>query len=432
MRLMPLMLISVLLSAFPLHCASVNGGNEIRTDLFYSTEELAKEDFSAELSDAEKDYFENVKVYLLTASPSDPVYVYFGHSGIVIDPPDGDAVMYDWGTFGFSDGFYMNFTLGLLYYSVSSGWADQRISNFVYDDRTVTLLELDLSPEAKSALVRFCSRNMLPENRTYLYHYYKDNCATRIRDLYDSATGGAFGEWAESVKTGKSYREWAMPYFAPSFFFAYLLNYLQGPEIDENLTLYDACFLPLVLEESIEEFEGRESTVVYHTETRKDTPASYSLTLRTVPAAALLAIAPLLTISKRKWLRRTGDVIAFAEELFLGLMASVLLFMMLFTNHDVTYWNINAAVISPLLIVTAAVHLASLGYKERRKTLFRLFLLSSALMLLALVFQTVTPFHQNNAPYYISASVLYASELFSSRYAFRRSLRSHRKDARDR
>ena len=209
-------------------------------------------------------------------------------------------------------------------------------------------------------------------------------------------------------------------------------NYLQGPEIDENLTLYDACFLPLVLEESIEEFEGKESTVVYHTETRKDTPASYSLTLRTVPAAALLAIAPLLTISKRKWLRRTGDVIAFAEELFLGLMASVLLFMMLFTNHDVTYWNINAAVISPLLIVTAAVHLASLGHKERRKTLFRLFLLSSALMLLALVFQTVTPFHQNNAPYYISASVLYASELFSSRYAFRRSLRSHRKDARDR
>ena len=104
----------IILSSLMLSAASITGGSEVRPDLFYSLEELEKEDFSTPLTEAERDYYGSVDIYLMTASPSEPVYVYFGHSGIVIDPPDGDAVMYDWGTFSFSDGFYLNFAMGLL------------------------------------------------------------------------------------------------------------------------------------------------------------------------------------------------------------------------------------------------------------------------------------------------------------------------------
>ena len=409
----------IILSSLMLSAASITGGSEVRPDLFYSLEELEKEDFSTPLTEAERDYYGSVDIYLMTASPSEPVYVYFGHSGIVIDPPDGDAVMYDWGTFSFSDGFYLNFAMGLLYYSISSSWAEPGMMRFIADDRTVTLLPLDLTPEAKSAVMRFCSRNMLPENRTYLYHYYKDNCATRVRDIYDEATGGAFGEWARSQDTGKSFREWAMPYISPSLFFEYLLNYLQGPEIDEDLTLYDACFLPEVLEDAISGFEGQESEVVYRTKGRSPVPESYSLTLRSILIGLAFAIPPMLTISSRRWLRRTGDIIAAAIELFLGTMALVLVLIMTLTNHDVTYWNINPLIISPLMLVSAGFHLASLGRHERRRGIWRMTMVESAMLLTALAFQIATPFHQGNAPYYLSTAILYAAEAVSARYGYR-------------
>ena len=411
----------IILSSLSLTAASINGGSEVRPDLFYSLEELEKEDFSAPLTAEERAYYDSVDIYLLTASPAEPVYIYFGHSGIVIDPPDADAVMYDWGTFGFSDGFYLNFTMGLLYYSISSGWAEQRMMGFIADDRTVTLLPLDLTAEAKSAVMRFCSRNMMPENRTYLYHYYKDNCATRIRDIYAEATDGDFRRWAEAIETGMSYREWAELYLSPSLFFEYLLNYLEGPNIDEPLDLYQACFLPEILEDAISKYEGTERTVVYETRGREPVPDSYSLEIRAAIIGIVLMAFPLLTLSKRRGIRRIGDLLSALAEIALGIMSLILLAVMLFTNHDVTYWNINILVIPPTILISAALHLASLGKRERRKALWQSGFLTSFLLAIALLIQLITAFHQGNAAYYISMIPLYAAELVSTRSWFRRS-----------
>ena len=114
-KLLPLLIAMIL--ALPLYAASVEGGIPIRGDLFWSEEELAKMDFNAQLTDDEREYYENTHIYLVTASPADPVYVYFGHAGIAVDAPDRDEIMFDYGSFRFSDGFYINFILGRLYYS---------------------------------------------------------------------------------------------------------------------------------------------------------------------------------------------------------------------------------------------------------------------------------------------------------------------------
>ena len=409
----------LLMLPISIYSASLTGGNEVRPDLFYSVEELEKEDFTAKLSAAERKYYEETGIYLLTASPADPVYIYFGHSGIVIDPPDQDAVMYDWGNFSFSEGFYADFAMGLLYYSISSGWAGSRIARFEADDRTVSLLPLDLEPEAKKAIVLFISRNMLPENRTYLYHYYEDNCATRIRDIYNEATGGDFQRWAEAIDTGRSYREWAELYLSPSLFFEYLLNYLEGPSIDEPLDLYEACFLPEILEKAISGFEGRERAIIYETQHREPVPENYSLERRAVAIGIVRALLPLMTVSERRWHRRIGDILAGLAELFLGAMSMVLLFMMLFTNHDVTYWNINILIIPPTVLLMAIIHFASLGRREWRRALWHMSFLTMALLSIALLIQLITPFHQRNASYYISAIPLYAAEFISARSWFR-------------
>ena len=426
---MVLLLMTSMLSA-----ASVNGGISIRDDLFWSEEELEKIDFTAPLTDDEREYYENTHIYIVTASPSEPVYIYFGHAGITVDTPDMPEVMFDYGSFRFDDSFYMNFIFGRLYYSVIESYSSFRYDDFIASDRTVKRIELNMTPEAKKATLGFLAYNVLPENETYLYHYYKDNCATRLRDIYNATTGGAFREWAESIDTGKSFREWSTPYMSPSLFFAFILNYLQGPPVDKPVTLYDACFLPDVLIAAISEYEEIPAETVYETKTREATPETYSLPLRTVPIAAVFSLMILLTASGKKGLRVLGDILSGLGWLFMGLLSLVLLFMMTATNHNVTYGNWNILIISPLVIALAAMHFASLGKKEKRKSIGYIarLLLATALIMLVIKGCLLEYMTEDNLAFYIFAIPAYAAEAAVSALSSYRSARaSHPEDARD-
>lgn len=429
---MLIMLLSVIAA---LAAASVTGGIPIREDLFWSEEELGKVDFDAPLDDEEREYYENTHIYIVTASPAEPVYIFFGHAGIVVDAPDMDEIMFDYGSFRFNDEFYANFVFGRLYYSVIETYAAFRYQDFMAADRTIEKLELDLTPEEKKAVIGFLSYNALPENETYLYHYYKDNCATRPRDIYNAATGGEFKEWADSIDTGKGFRAWSTPYMSPSPFFALLLNYLQGPSIDVPITLYDACFLPDVLISAIAEFEGREPEVVYQTLTREETPERYCLSLRAVPVAIAGAAVIMLTASRKKGIRIIGDLISAFIWLFLGILSLVLAFVMTATIHDVSYGNWNFLLISPLVLGLSIMHLSSLGRKERRQGLGRLsrILLITAIAMLTMKGCLMDLMIQDNIPYYIIAISLYGAETaVSALCASRKAPSSHRRYAQDR
>lgn len=432
MRRNALLLIAIVFSMLPLAAASQAGGIPVREGLFHSEEELGNTDFSPALTDEEREYYEDCHIYIVTASPTEPVYAYFGHAGIEVEAPGMPAVMFDYGTFTFDESFYMNFALGRLYYRLFETYADYRYADFLYADRTVRRLELQLSPERKKAVIGFLAYNGLPENNTYLYNYYKDNCATRIRDIYNATTDGAFREWAASIDTGRSFREWSTPCMAPSFFFAFILNYLQGPMVDKDIDLYDAAFLPDVLLSAIEGYEGRDSELVHRTETRPDVPESYSVALRSIPLSAAFAAVILLSLSKRRWIRRISDAAAGLAWLFLGLLSSVLLFMMAATNHDVTYWNQNALLISPAVIALAILHCASLGRTERRRAIGRLSFIFLAIAAVLLFLSLIGVIRQDSIAYFIVSISGYAAECISARYACRPFRPQPRQGARDR
>ncbi len=399
-------LIAILLLLYPLSAASVTGGSELREDLFESEKELSAFSFSDTLTEEERAYYGNTELSLITASPSEPVYLYFGHSALSLKAPGHDAIAFDWGTFGFSPSFYRDFAFGLLYYTLSAGSEAGRLMSFEWEDRTTERLALELDPEAKKAAIAFLRENAKPENITYQYHYYLDNCATRIRDIYAHAKPG-FREWAESVETGKSFRQWSTPYMHPSLFFAYFLNYLQGPSIDEPLNLYQACFLPDVLESAIAEYQGTEPETLYQTKTREAVPESYSLEARSLAIGALFCAAILLTYPRRRWISRVGNILSAIIYIAMGVMSSLLVFMMLFTNHDVTYFNINPLIISPGVFILGALHIASAAKGERKRAIDTVSIALLSIAALALAFQLLTPFRQANASYYITAAMLY-------------------------
>ena len=119
--------------------ASVTGGNEVMPGLFYSEEELSHISFSDELTDSERDYYDSIDIKLITAAPAEPVYIYFGHSGLSVSVPGTEPVVFDYGTFSFSESFYHDFIFGLLYYSVSETYESWRLSEFEYEKQTVML-----------------------------------------------------------------------------------------------------------------------------------------------------------------------------------------------------------------------------------------------------------------------------------------------------
>lgn len=388
----------------------------IREDLFYSEKELAAFDFSDEISEAERAFFEETTIYLMTGGPGSIVWENFGHSSFLVVIPDGIEVMYDYGIFSFNENFFINFALGKLYYEAYRSWADYRIDALILDDRSVSLLELKLSPEQKSNLVRFLDYNTRPENSIYLYNYYDDNCATRLRDSYNAITGGEFRAWAESIPMKETLRSYSQRYlFRSTFIVDWAINYLLGPYVDESITLWEAMFLPDMLEAGIAAFQGNESEFIYQTENRRPVPEYYSLNARTLIFALIVALFALMIRSEKRGVRRTGDLILALFYLILFVLSAVLLFLMTASIHDVTYFNANILIISPIVIVFSIAHFRALGKREKgRSTLRKLakLMFSLLVMLLAMKGMFLSRFPQDNIPYYILMISLYGMEIF--------------------
>lgn len=382
-------LIALLLLPLSLFSISVNG-NEIENP-FPSRENLEAFGF-----ERQSDIFRGIEVNLITTETGKEIYSYFGHTSLEVLIPGYRPVFYDYGYFSFSEGFYRNFLFGRLFYNVYASDGEMRLRGFEAEDRSVHRTPIDLSEEALSAIFSYLQYNTRSENNTYLYDYYLDNCATRVRDIYDEATGGSFKAWAENIKSGSTLRRAANAHLDKNPAVSFTLNYLEGPSIDRPSTLYDECFLPLTLMRAIEEYEEVESQTIRES---KSLTEYRSLSLNTwtlIFSIAFYFISMLLYASKRRWLCRLSDILNAILYLYLALLSAVLLFMMSATNHSVTYFNANLLYANPLIIIMAAEALR--GKKERKRYVFSL--VSITILAIGFSMKAIFPeiFIQENLP----------------------------------
>jgi len=129
---------------------------------------------------------------VLTFGPSqEQLYTAFGHSAIrVHDPALGIDYLYNYGVFDFDQPhFYLNFARGNNNYMLAVFDYDRFVYSYIYNDRFVHEQVLDLRHEQLQKLFDYLQWKALPENRSYPYDYFYDNCATRIRDVIESALG---------------------------------------------------------------------------------------------------------------------------------------------------------------------------------------------------------------------------------------------------
>lgn len=413
-RVLPLLVL--LLAATSLFGASILGKDSfaLREGLFYSEAELEKFGFVQSVHSREKSYYEKCDIYLLTGGPGSIVWENFGHSSYVVAYPDGSEIAYDYGIFSFDEDFFLNFALGKLYYEAWASWADYRTESLIEDDRDVSLLKLNLDSDQKYTLIKFLEYNTRPENSVYLYDYYYDNCATRLRDSYNAATGGDFKAWAEGVDVEETLRDLSERYLSRSTFpVDYAITFLLGPIVDKEINLWDAMFLPEILERGIMEYQASDREVIYKSVGRDDTPERYNFLLRTILMSLVLSAIVLLSHSKKKSLRITFGVLSSLIYLILTLMELALLFLMTASIHFVTYWNMNVLIMAPA-IPLFGMHILYLSKRERGEKCIKAFakaalLYTLVLLLIKLVLSSILI--QETLPYFILMISLYAAEI---------------------
>jgi len=389
--------------------------NQVESHSFDSEVRLNEWDFNPSVENEE--FYNNMDIELLTVSKGDPVYSWFGHSAIAVIPEGQEGYVFDYGIFSFSSKFYQNFALGRLWYKVLASYKDLEYERFEEDKRTVYSIKLDLSPEKKKACADFLLDNIKEENQTYLYHNFLDNCATRDRDIINYLTDGDFKEWALQ-QPGLTFRKQASKILSVNPFVNWLLNFLLGPYVDKQNTLWEDMYIPEVLHNAVLSYgKITESTSIpvdqRMVDTRKPSYENYSFFRELlIPTLFSLFFALFIFIFKKRQSRTGLGLMVFFVNIFFALISVILLFMMLFSNHDYSYFNENIIFINPFLFIVA---FRGLSIVKNRMTLINkleinckvLFFIILVLIFLKIIFPLV--FSQNNWVQIFTMMIIYFS-----------------------
>ena len=88
--------------------------------------------------------------------------------------------------------------------------------------------------------------NAREENRYYRYDFLQDNCATRIRDIFEK------GEFSfRDTLTGETYRDELTRMVGDKRWMMFGIDLLLGARVDREITAREAEFLPDRLSENL-------------------------------------------------------------------------------------------------------------------------------------------------------------------------------------
>ncbi len=188
---------------------------------------------------------EEARMSLLTATPGEALYSLFGHSALwVYDPVYNIDEVYNWGTFDFDTPyFYLKFLRGRLLYKLTVVPLNHFLYSYHYQGRGVYEQILNLDQDEMDDIYAYLQHNRRPENIYYLYDFFFDNCATRIRDIADNKTDVDWGPDPHPHEE-RSFRDMLEPYVSHLPWAAFGIDLLLGLPSDKRATPWHYMFLP--------------------------------------------------------------------------------------------------------------------------------------------------------------------------------------------
>lgn len=350
---------------------------------------------------------------ILTCGPGDEMYESFGHTALrVCDSTQGLDVVFNYGTFDFDEPhFYLRFARGMLKYCVEA----QRFNDFKFEyqyfGRAVWEQRLLLTKSELDRLFAALRENAKPENRYYKYDFFRDNCATRVRDIIEASLEGRTFVRDDYPDEAVSYRDLLYKYTDSTLMWWRLgLDLVLGANCDRTMTTGQYMYVPV-------EMMVQYDTALASDGLRMAEPAVQLLPEMRTPVKSavsptlcfwmLFAAVLLLTLIARRngWRLCWLDGILFGSAFAVSLL---LLFLWLCSDHWCAETNLNLLWANPLYI------LILLRLRRHNRTIA---LIIGCILIVALMGWFLWPQHFNAAvlPIMLTLALRLADRFFSRR-----------------
>lgn len=300
----------------------------------------------------------NLQVSLITYGPGETYWERFGHDAIELrDSTSGEAISFNYGVFDFNEAnFFLNFARGRMHYLMDAAPSNLDKSYYVEAGRSVTRQSLAMTAEQADALRDFLLWNLRPENASYNYDYYVDNCTTRVRDALDKALGGVLKTQLGARAGGMTFRQQTDRLMSAQTWLMLVMDLGLGPYADQPLSAWQESFLPEVLQLQLREVRidnghgGLQPLLLSEqlvSPNRLDVPPAAAPDLRLPLGLAGLSLGALIVLTRRWW--PIGHVLLGTLYLLCaGIIGLVLLTLWTLTTHHSAWNNANLLLFNPL------------------------------------------------------------------------------------
>ncbi|HMR07309.1 MAG TPA: DUF4105 domain-containing protein [Polyangiaceae bacterium] len=204
------------------------------------------------------------QIDVYTMGQGEHLFERFGHAAICVTRAS-QSRCYNYGTTDFGsppEELGYAFLRGTAEFWVSVWDRDRMLQQYKKHDRSVWRQHLNVTHEVARAVAARLEHDAKPENRAYVYHHFRDNCSTRVRDVLDAADAGALRR-SSTAPIAQSYRGLARQRLAGQSQLVALADVVVGRGADAPLSVWEGMFLPDLLRSQLKAHYGAEPEVVY-------------------------------------------------------------------------------------------------------------------------------------------------------------------------
>ena len=361
---------------------------------------------------------------MITCGPgTDELYASFGHSAFrVLDLENRIDRVYNYGTFDFnSPNFYGKFAQGKLLYQLRAYNFGNFLKGYHDENRWVKGQVLDLTTVQVQEVFDFLENNAKPENRSYNYDFFYDNCSTKLFDVLQQVLGDNIIFESDFDKENYTHRDLIELYMGHQPWADFGIDLALGADIDQKASSKEYMFLPDYVFDAFTTIQikdlNQNKPIVKRTE---EILLSYDKEAHNggLTPVILFLVLSLLSIIftyldyKKKSRNKILDILIFSIT---GIVGILLLLLWFATDHSATVNNFNVLwAFAPNLIFLFVMN------KNARLSYFYMFTLLMLLdiMVLLWIFR-IQVFHYSLISLVVSLYVRYIYLWFFFRSRFR-------------
>jgi len=295
----------------------------------------------------QKELSPGAEISIITAGPGKVLYESFGHSTIRIKDRDFDTA-YNYGMFDFNaPNFNLNFTKGKLLYKLESYPFHYFVRSYQRDKRWIKEQVLNLTKQEKQLFFEFLETNAKPENATYLYDPFFNNCATILREITEIILKDKVIFKTNHIQEKKSFRALMNDEIPWNTWGSFGINLALGSKLDQIATEKEHMYLPdfvfsgfknaLVQIDTKEEKLIKEERYILKF---KELKIKTDILSPLVVFCLILGVGMYISYRDVKRKRRTKWFDFFIFFLT-GLIGLLIVFLWFFTDHSTTPSNFN-------------------------------------------------------------------------------------------